>query len=326
MIRAGSCCAMSIVASLLFACSSGPDSGSANDVAVSVAPPSAEVVAGGEARFAATVTGTGATEVTWGVVEAGGGAVDATGRYTAPSSPGVFHVRATSRTSPAAYGESTVTVVPRVAVTVSPRTPTVLAGSSITFTALVSNTAQTAVSWSVSPAGCGSVTQGGVYTAPQVPGVCAVVATSQADPTQSDAATVTVTPKPVVVTVTPSPATLDACGSVAFDAAVANAPDTSVTWSVQEGTAGGTITAAGLYTAPSIAGTYHVVATSNADATSSASVEVTVKDHVLSVVVTPEQVSVPSGGTAQLTATVTTTCGSFVSKRTIDAKGRVVAR
>jgi hypothetical protein len=54
-----------------------------------------------------------------------------------------------------------------------------------------------------------------------------------------------------------------------FSATVANATDTTVTWSVQEGTVGGTITDAGVYTAPAEDGMYHVVATSRADTTKS---------------------------------------------------------
>ena len=53
---------------------------------------------------------------------------------------------------------------------------------------------------------------------------------------------------------------------------------TAVTWSVQEGAAGGTIDANGKYTAPSTVGTYHVVATSVADATVAATATVTVTD------------------------------------------------
>ncbi len=41
----------------------------------------------------------------------------------------------------------------------------------------------------------------------------------------------------------------------------------AVVWSVQEGVAGGSITPAGVYTAPATVGTYHVVAVSQADPT-----------------------------------------------------------
>ena len=50
----------------------------------------------------------------------------------------------------------------------------------------------------------------------------------------------------------------------------------NVNWSVQEGTTGGTITNAGLYTAPDTTGTFHVVATNAADTSQSSVATVTV--------------------------------------------------
>lgn len=50
-----------------------------------------------------------------------------------------------------------------------------------------------------------------------------------------------------------------------FTATVTGLASQLVTWSVQEGTAGGTINATGAYTAPGSAGVYHVVATATAD-------------------------------------------------------------
>ncbi len=66
----------------------------------------------------------------------------------------------------------------------------------------------------------------------------------------------------VTVAVSPDSASLSAGGTQTFASAVANATNTSVIWSVQEGAGGGSITSTGAYTAPSAAGTYHVVATS----------------------------------------------------------------
>ena len=75
----------------------------------------------------------------------------------------------------------------------------------------------------------------------------------------------------VSVVITPSTATVPEGGSLFF---FANA---TVTWSVQEGATGGSITNSGGYTAPSRLGTYHVVATSVSDATASASAVVTIE-------------------------------------------------
>jgi hypothetical protein len=81
----------------------------------------------------------------------------------------------------------------------------------------------------------------------------------------------------------------------------------------------------GIYTAPPSAGTYHVVATSAADATRSAIAPVTVTDRILSVVVTPQTVQIPPGGTAQFAAAVTTTCGTSTATKTVNSFGQIVA-
>jgi hypothetical protein len=132
-------------------------------------------------------------------------------------------------------------------------------------------------------------------------------------------------PAVVTVSVSPSAGATDACRSLTFTATVTGAADTSVGWTVQEGAAGGTITAAGVYTAPPDAGTYHVVATSRADASRSAVAAVVVTDRIVSVTVSPEVVSIPQGGTAQFTATVTTSCGTFTASSTVTSDGTVLA-
>jgi hypothetical protein len=64
---------------------------------------------------------------------------------------------------------------------------------------------------------------------------------------------------------------------------VTGSANTAVTWTVQEGAPGGAVGSTGLYTAPSTAGTYHVVATSVADPSKSATVAVTVTSPGVSV-------------------------------------------
>jgi hypothetical protein len=71
------------------------------------------------------------------------------------------------------------------------------------------------------------------------------------------------------VSVTPSTVALAASSTFVFTATVtgldAGQPST-VTWSVQEGASGGTVDGSGSYTAPATTGSYHLVATSVADA------------------------------------------------------------
>ena len=85
-----------------------------------------------------------------------------------------------------------------------------------------------------------------------------------------------IAPPAVTVTVTPNPISLTVGQTQTFNAAVAGSSNTAVTWSVQEGAAGGAITAAGLYTAPAGAGTYHVIATSQANVSASGNATITV--------------------------------------------------
>jgi hypothetical protein len=116
----------------------------------------------------------------------------------------------------------------------------------------------------------------------------------------------------MVITLSPGSANLDACQAASFGALVTGSSNTGIVWSVQEGAAGGTITAGGAYTAPAAAGTYHVVATSSADATRSVAGAVTVEpEKVLSVAITPGNATARGNGTLAFSAIVTTSCGTF---------------
>ena len=79
-------------------------------VVVAVTPSTRSMLVGEAAQFSATVDGTASTVVTWSVAEAGGGAIGSGGIYTAPTTPGIFHVVATSRADPARSGSAAVTV------------------------------------------------------------------------------------------------------------------------------------------------------------------------------------------------------------------------
>lgn len=164
---------------------------------------------------------------------------------------------------------------PAVTISVTPNPSSVTYGSTLTFTATVSNTTNTAVTWSVDEgASGGTINSAGVYTPPNAEGTFHVTATSQADSTKKSTAPVTVT-IPTTVTVTPGTASLAINGQQAFTVAVTHVTDSSVMWSVQE-SGGGVIDSNGNYTAPNLAGTYHVVATSVEHMMKSGTAEVTV--------------------------------------------------
>ncbi len=90
-------------------------------------------------------------------------------------------------------GTQSVPAKAAVAVQVSPATATVTSTQSVQFTALVKNTSQVAVSWTATG---GAISKTGFYQAPTVSGDTAitVTATSVADPTKSETASVTITP------------------------------------------------------------------------------------------------------------------------------------
>ena len=82
-------------------------------------------------------------------------------------------------------------------------------------------------------------------------------------------------PPTVTVTVYPATITLAPGASQVFTAVVEGVASQAVSWSVLEPT-GGSVTSAGLYTAPAAAGIYHVVAASAADVTRTGSATVSV--------------------------------------------------
>lgn len=92
---------------LLVACG-----GDGQKISVTIDPMSATVKAGMTQTFSATVMHTKDTSVTWKVQESGGGSVTSEGVYTAPNTPGTYHVWATSVKDTKRYAVATVTVVP----------------------------------------------------------------------------------------------------------------------------------------------------------------------------------------------------------------------
>ncbi len=78
-------------------------------IAVEVTPGSAQLQPSQQRTFAAVVTGTANTGVTWSVLEASGGTV-ASGLYTAPAVTGTYHVVATSVADPQVSGTASVLV------------------------------------------------------------------------------------------------------------------------------------------------------------------------------------------------------------------------
>jgi hypothetical protein len=143
-------------------------------------------------------------------------------------------------------------------VQVQPATVTLQTTGTQNFSAQVSGTTNTAVTWMV-PGGTlyGTITPTGLYSAPATvpnPAQVTVMAISQADPTKSGTATVTVTAPVASMIVNPNPASATVFGTVQFTAVPNNVSSNAVTWKVN-GVVGGSkqtgyISSTGLYIAP----------------------------------------------------------------------------
>lgn len=280
-------------------------------VTVTVTPATASVNAGLTVQFTAAVANSTNTAVTWAVTGgAANGTISASGLYTAPATPpsGAVTVTATSQADTSASGSASITVKPAITVTVSPATATVNAGLTQQFTATVANTTKTAVTWAViGGAADGTISATGLYTAPATPpsGAVTVTAASQADASIVGSAKVTVAPA-IAVSVNPAAPSVYAGQTQQFTASVANTTNGNVTWSVTGGAANGTVSAAGLYTAPATppaGGSATVVAESQADSSATGSAHVSI-EPAITVTVTGASSSVNAGLTDQFSATV----------------------
>jgi hypothetical protein len=216
-----------------------------------------------------------------------------------------------------------------ITVTVAPSTASVLLGEPQTFTATVTNSANTAVMWTVNgiPGGnttVGTIDAGGVYTAPQIlaasPGV-SLTAASVADPSKSGTVSITITS--LFSLVVAGPSSVNAGNSITYAATLTPAagsnPSRVISWSVAGtgcgGAACGTISSSGVFTAPSLApspATVRVIATPQADPSKAISVFVSIIP-VIGISISPSAAAVPLGATQALQATVTGTQNAAVT-------------
>jgi len=238
---------------------------------------------GGTQQFNAFVTGAVETRVSWSILEgAAGGSIDASGRYTAPATPGLFHVAATSIADPRSAAMAVVVVKdpPGVSVTIVPATATLPPAGATRLTATVAGASDGRVVWTSDG---GSIRNDGLYTAPHTEGTYHATAQSLADPSKVAVATLQVVRSPDTASLVEPPAvTVEVQGLVVFKAHLPGTADSDVVWSILEGQQGGNIDSLGQYVAPGDhEGVYHVVATSRTDPTKTGTATVTVQRYDL---------------------------------------------
>jgi len=257
-------------------------------VSVNVVETSETLETGDTFQFHASVSNATNTTLTWTVNDVVGGnstvgTMSVDGLYTAPTavpSPSTVTLKATSNADTTKFDTATVTISPRFAI--SPKSATVTAGQTQQFTAneAVDNWQVNNIMWGSSAVG--TITSSGLYTAPASvpsPNPVTVKAIKLGDGTKNDTAAVTIIaggPKPP--TISPGSATVPAGGTQQFTA------DMAVNWEADGATGTdpstwGTISSAGLYTAPLSppwTGQVNIKATAKSDTTLSANAVVTV--------------------------------------------------
>ena len=285
---------------------------SLNDI-LSVIPVNESVV------LTATVTGTSNTTVTWyvddilngnslvGTITNNGNTVT----YNAPPAAGSHVITVISNAANTQIAKETITVGIGLSIT-----PTVAANGTETFTVLVTGTTNTAVTWYVDGqlngnSSVGTIIANGntaVYTAPSTtsssPVTHTIKAQSKADPSVFALNYVRVLTS-VSIAVSSNASTLNTSGTTSITAVIAGNTNILVTWTCT----GGTITGTGstiTYVAPTVAGTYTVTATSQADPTKSATTTITVlAPGTVSISISPTpSFSIASSATQAITATV----------------------
>ena len=250
-------------------------------VSVSISPHTVSLQTGRQQQFVAVVSGLSNPVVTW---TASGGTINDAGLYTAPSSGGTYTVTAKAASSRRRSTWAVVTsdsavvsvtlppVTSATQVSISPTAASLQTGATQQFSALVTGTTNTAVTWSASG---GTITANGLYTAPATAATYKITAVSGADTTKSASALVVVSvPQAVAVTISPSNASVLEANQLQFTALVSGLSNKTVTWAVTRGN--GSISQSGVFTAPRAAENDVITATSQADSTKSANASITV--------------------------------------------------
>ena len=285
-------------------------------IRISLTPLSVTLTISQTQQFTATAGRSSYRLVKWSLSPAVG-TISAAGLYTAPatmSAPQTVTVTATSVIGPVKSASATVTLAPPVNISLTPLSVALTASQTQQFIAKVGGASNSAVTWTCSPA-VGTVSAGGLYTSPPtIPAAQTVTvkATSVADPSKSATATVTLTPQ-VTISLTPSSASLLPSNSRTFTATVGGTSNSAVTWSINPPL--GTISSAGLYTAPSTILTPQTVtltARSVADPAKSASVTISLNPS-MTVSLTPSTTSLTASQSQRFAVAVTGTTDTRIT-------------
>jgi hypothetical protein len=254
---------------------------------------------------------------------AAGGTITPTGLYTAGLAAGTFQVIATQQGGTLA-DTALVTITPTLRrILLVPDSVGLDVGGTQQFSTYgrMSNGDSVAVSVTyTATGGGGTITPAGVFTAGRTAGTFSVIATAQ-DGVHADTAQVTITPTLRQIVLAPDSIGLDVAGTQQFSIFGRMSNDDSVGVTVTYTATGGTITAAGLYTAGQAAGTFHVIAVEQGGQLTDTSI-VTITPTLRRVLLVPDSVGLDVADTQRFSTFGRMSNGDSVAVRvTFSAAG-----
>ena len=229
-------------------------------VGIGVQPATVKLAQGQTQAFSAAVSGSTNTQVKW-QISPSVGSISQTGTYIAPTQFNTVQtvtLTATSLADPRKTSTAAITLNPVVSVALSPAQASLSPAQAQPLTATVIGSANTGVSWSMSP-NVGSLLGNGataIFTAPATVASqqsVTITAASKANPSATATTRLTLLPPAQVLTTSPANTTLLAMQAQQFSAKLgasfaATTGNNSVTWTTSP--AVGTINSSGVYTAP----------------------------------------------------------------------------
>ena len=275
---------------------------------VILTPSTVSLTTAGSQQFVVSgVWSDGSTTVPAVTYSATGGTITNGGLYTAGSTAGSFRVIAVQQGGTLADTAAvTITALPPTLtqVILTPATASVQTGATQQFavSGKLSDGSTTTPAVTYSATG-GTITSAGLYTAGTTAGTFRVIAVQQGG-TLADSAAVTITTPPPTLTqliLNPSTVTLPTAGTQQFVVSGVWSDGGSTAPAVTYTATGGTITAGGLYTAGSTAGTFRVIVTQQGGTMAdTGAVTITAAPPTLTqVILTPATRQLPTGATQQ---------------------------
>jgi uncharacterized protein (TIGR03382 family) len=279
---------------------------------VEVTPAMISLTPGAQQQFAAVAKDSQGNvvsgSVTWALVS-GGGTISGSGMLTAATMAGSYGSTIQATVAGVA-GTASLTVIPGPAamVAVTPAMATLAPSGTTTFSAQVAdsygNLRNDAVTWSVTPAAAGAITQGGVFTAGTAPGNYPGAVTATAGTLTGTASVSVQTGALSRLELTPVSTSVRAAGTVGFSVTGrdgnGNVVPVTPTWAVVHG--GGTIDMNGIFTAGQVPGTFIDTVQAQANGLAATATVVVTAGPVVTIDVSPSHPELDPQATQQFTA------------------------